>query len=104
MNKFSVTGIEPEALKYHTSVDTYLRRIKDVIKSAPLKPETYKSEILSNIISRQYHGKEVLIIKAIPVSEPVWYDGSLFERHLSHNEKVQPENHANVYARFFKKE
>ncbi|MBD8489183.1 DUF262 domain-containing protein [Echinicola sp. CAU 1574] len=104
MNKFRVTGIEPEALKYYNSVDKYLRRIKDTIKSAPLKPDRYKNEILSNIISRQYHGKEVLIFKAIPTNEPVWFDGALFERHMSHNNKVEPENHSAIYSRFFKRD
>lgn len=103
MNKFKVTGIEPEAIKYYSSVDNYLRKIKDTIKAAPLKPESYKSEILSNIISRQYHGKEVLIFKAVPTDEPIWFDGVLYERHLSHNEKVKPENHSAIYSRFFKK-
>ncbi|MEX2565671.1 MAG: DUF262 domain-containing protein [Cyclobacteriaceae bacterium] len=104
MNKFHITGIEPEALKYYTTVDKYLRTIKDIVKTAPLKPDNYKSEILTNIISRQYHGKEVLIFKAIPTTEPVWFDGSLYERHMSHNDKVNPENHAAIYSRFFKKD
>lgn len=61
MHKFNIVGIESEANKYFKSVDNYLKKIKDTIKTADIKPEKYKNVILSNIISRQYHGKEVLI-------------------------------------------
>lgn len=103
MNKFEIAGIEPEAIKYYQSVDNYLKKIKDCIKAEPIQPERYKSEILSNIISRQYHGKEVLVIKAVKAKEPIWFNGALYERHLSHNNKVNTENHSIIYSRFFNK-
>lgn len=104
MNKFHVTGIEPEANKYYSGVETFMRKIKETISHAPIKPDSYKNDILSNIISRQYHGKEVLIFKAVPTSKPILYDGEIYERHLSHNHKVEPENHHSVYERFYKKD
>ena len=103
-NKFKVTGIEPEANKYFTTVDNYLKTIKDTLRAADIKPEKYKNEILSNIISRQYHGKEVLIFKAVQATEPIWYDGKLHERHLSHNNPVDPGQHSIIYDRFYKKD
>lgn len=104
MHNFSIVGIESEANKYFQSVDNYLKKIKDTIKTADIKPEKYKNEILSNIISRQYHGKEVLIFKAVESEEPIWYNGKLFERQLSHNNEVKPENHSAIYSRFFRKD
>lgn len=104
MHNFSIVGIESEAVKYFKSVDNYLKKIKDTIKTADIKPEKYKNEILSNIISRQYHGKEVLIFKAVESEEPIWYNGKLFERQLSHNSEVKPENHSTMYSRFFQKD
>lgn len=104
MQKFNIVGIECEAKKYYKSVDDYLKKIKDTIKTAEIKPDKYKNEILTNIISRQYHGKEVLIFKAVESQEPIWFDGKLYERHLSHNDEVKPENHSTLYTRFFKKD
>jgi len=104
MQKFNIVGIESEAKKYYKSVDEYLKKIKDTIKKADIKPEKYKNEILTNIISRQYHGKEVLIFKAVESTEPIWFNGKLFERQLSHNDEVKPENHSSLYSRFFKKD
>lgn len=104
MQSFKIVGIEEEAKKYAKNVDAYLKRIRQTISSANIKPEKYKSEILSNIISRQYHGKEVLILKAIESNEPIWFDGNLYERQMSHNTLVKPENNSILYDRFYKKD
>lgn len=102
MQSFNISGVKPEADKYHAGIDKYLRKIKDIIKKAPITPESFKNDILTNIHSRQYHGKEILIFRAIETKEPIWYDGKLFERHLSHNEQVRSELHSSVYSRFYK--
>ena len=104
MQKFNIVGIESEAKKYYGTVDNYLKKIKDTIKTAKITPEKYKNEILTNIISRQYHGKEVLILKAVESDEPMWFDGKMYERQMSHNNEVTTENHSNIYNRFFKKD
>ena len=104
MQKFNIVGIESEAKKYYGTVDNYLKKIKDTIKTAKITPEKYKNEILTNIISRQYHGKEVLILKAVESDEPMWFDGKMYERQMSHNNEVTTENHSNIYKRFFKKD
>ena len=43
----------------------------------------------------------MLIIKAVKTKVPVWFDGGLYERHLSHNNEVDQENHSMIYDRFY---
>ncbi|MBT9096680.1 DUF262 domain-containing protein [Methylovulum psychrotolerans] len=101
MHDFYITGIESEAIKISGNIDKYLHKVKDVIKNSPIKPESVKSNILTKMISRNYYGKEILIFEIEGAAQPSWYDGKIYERHMSHNEEVPLDAHQSVYSRFY---
>lgn len=65
---------ELHTAKYGT---TYVK--KQDLKQAPIQPSSFLQMILSNMKSRRYYGKEILIFQT-KFSEPVWYERELFER------------------------
>lgn len=99
---FHIAGVEAEANRLAGGLDKYLHKIKESLKTAPVQPTSFLQMILSNMSSRRYYGKEVIIFKT-SFNEPVWYDGELFERFGSHNEKVELVNRSNIYNRFYQK-
>jgi len=100
-NNFYITGIDLEAIENSKNIDNYLHLIKEQIKLSPVEPKEYILEILKNFKSRQFFGKEVIILKT-QYENPVWFEGELYERQGSHNEIVSKENIALIYKRFFK--
>ncbi|MBB6695480.1 DUF262 domain-containing protein [Cohnella xylanilytica] len=101
IQEFYITGIKDEASLQTGNVDKFLHKIIETIKKAPVKPESYLQSILNNIKSRQYHGKEILILKT-EFNEPAWFDGRLYERNGSHSEPVKEENYYKIYNKFQK--
>lgn len=101
MHDFFVTGIDKEASAISGNLDKYLHKIKEVIKKSSMSPDSFKSNILTKMITRQYYGKEILIFEIKGSQQPSWYDGKLYERHMSHNQEIDTNVHAEVYSRFY---
>lgn len=95
-----ITGIEAEAKKYCGSLDSYLHKLKEEIKKAPVEPSGFIQNILTNLKSRLYFGKELLILSTTFHEEPVWFDGELYERQGSHLNLVPKSLRNIVYKRF----
>jgi hypothetical protein len=104
MHDFYVTGIESEANKISGNIDKYLHKVKEIIKNSPIEPEAVKSNILTKMKSRLYYGKEILIFEIEGATQPSWYDGKIYERHMSHNQEVAPNVHQELYSRFYSPE
>ena len=103
MHDFYITGVESEAISISGNIDKYLHKVKEIIKNAPIEPESFKSNILTKMMSRSYYGKEVLIFKIEEADQPSWYNGKMYERHMSHNQEIAPNVHQEVYSRFYLK-
>ena len=101
MHDFFVTGIDDEAKIISGNLDKYLHKIKDIIKESAISPDAFKSNILTKMKSRQYYGKEILIFEIKESNKPSWYDGKLYERHMSHNQEIDTNTHDEVYSRFY---
>lgn len=83
-----IVGINDEAEHIFSSVDLYLKTVKDLIKKEPISEEM-KSVILTTLVNFNYKDKEVLIFRAQRGSNPEAYNNSYFVRHLSHNDEVK---------------
>lgn len=96
---FYITGVNHEGEKNYSSLDSYKRAIIDIIDKEPIS-DIFKREIKSNIISFQYHGKEILILKANRSSQPELYRDKFFERETSHNKEIPMTELSNFFERF----
>lgn len=96
-----VVGIDCEAQYIKGGIDPYLKSIKDHVQASKNISYLFKSKILNKISTFTYKEKEILIFRAERGATPEAYHGEYFERHLSHNNKVEagPEM-AELFKRF----
>ncbi len=99
-NQFYITGIQDEAIKFHKGADNYFRKLTQLLKSEPIKPEL-KDQIGRDMRLVNYFDKLVLVFQVKSGTEPYMYDGKLYERHGANVQEIAPDQYGNVYKRFF---
>jgi len=99
-NKFNITGIQGEAVKYHKNLDDYFHIVMQYLKKEPID-ETTKAQIAKDIRLIRYYDKTVLIFKIKSGREPVMYDKKYFMRKGPNTEEVMPEGLSELFRRFF---
>lgn len=98
-SNFYINGINDEALKHHTDIDTYFAKLTHLIKNEPIS-ERDKDNISRNIISVKYFDKTVIILKLESGSQPSIYEGKYYVRHGTNVTEIAPENFGDLFKRF----
>lgn len=96
---YKILGIKDEANLYYHDVDSYLKKIKDVIECEPISG-SFKNEILTSCHPIEYKGK-LLYMFVCKSSDPIYYDKKLYVRYGSHNHLV--ENGSDEFNKVMKK-
>lgn len=86
-NNFCIVGIDEEAKAHYGSIENYERKVLQYISSQPIS-EIFKQSLKSNLVTFTYNNREILLFKASRSVKPERYDGDIYRRNLSHNEKV----------------
>ncbi len=84
---YKILGIKDEANLYYHDVDSYLKKIKDIIESEPIS-DSFKNEILTSCHPIEYKDK-LLYMFVCSSSDPIYYDKKLYVRYGSHNHLVE---------------
>lgn len=98
-SSFYITGIGPEAHKFHGSIDKYFTKIVQLIKNEPITDRD-KDNISRNITTVKYFDKDIIIMKIESDSKPSVYNSKYFVRHGSNIEEILPQNFGDLFARF----
>ena len=98
---FHITGVDTEARKNCSNIDEYIYTIREHIKKVNVQPSSYINHILTNMITKQFYGKELIIFKT-KFDEPVWVEGKMYERQGSSNTELKPDMYQQLYSRFNK--
>lgn len=98
-SNFYITGLDGEANKYHTDLDSYYTKISQLINEQKIDPRD-KEYILTNITSISYYGKYVIILELKSGDRPSIYDGHFYVRHGSNTSEVTAEGYANLFSKF----
>ncbi|MBX8574265.1 DUF262 domain-containing protein [Pseudomonas cichorii] len=98
-SNFFITGIHSEAKKLYNSLDTYERKLIQLLEKEPISAE-FKSEIKSKLVTFTYKDKEILMFRASRIETPQNYDGNFYRRTLSNNEKIPASDIYNFMQRF----
>lgn len=97
---FFVSGVDGEIKKnYKGGADEYLKKLVGAIKASPTS-EDFKSQLVRNIRVVRYHGKEVVVLKAEALAEPIPFDNAFFERHGNEVVEVKGAQVGALYKRF----
>lgn len=97
-NHFKITGIDSEANKSSTIAD-YFSRLRDIIKNQPIEDFT-KDYILQNMRLINYYDKSLLVLEIESTNKPLLYDKKYYCRKASSVEEIQPENYADLFAKY----
>ncbi len=98
-SNFYITGLDGEANKYHTDLDSYYTKISQLINEQKIDLRD-KEYILTNITSISYYGKYVIILELKSGDRPSIYDGHFYVRHGSNTREVAAEGYANLFSKF----
>jgi Protein of unknown function DUF262/Putative DNA-binding domain len=98
-SRFSVTGINSEADKYHGDTDKYFTKITQMVSQEPLSDRD-KDNILRNISTVNYFDKTVIVLKIESGTIPSIYDKKYYVRNGSNISEVEPEEFAELFTRF----
>lgn len=82
---FWITGIDSEAIKYHSTIDAYQQLVQQTIDKEPVSDEV-KRLIQRNIIFVKYHEKEVVIMKISRMKTPIKYDNKIYVRKIANTD------------------
>ncbi|ALN81294.1 GmrSD restriction endonuclease domain-containing protein [Lysobacter antibioticus] len=96
---FYISGVEGEIAKNYASSDEYLKKIVNAIKAQPI-PDDFKNQAVRNIRIVKYFGKEVVVLKAEALAEPVVFDQKYYERHGNEVIEVKGAQVASLFKRF----
>lgn len=80
-SKFVVTGINCEIDRFFKgNSDSYLQKIKELIRSSKEANEYTKHYILTNLKFVSYYGKSVLVMKLASTDNPIEFGGNFYVR------------------------
>lgn len=87
-NDLFITGVEAEAVKYHNSLDHYLRKIGSGVSSVSNKvlPEAVHY-ILTHMQVLRYSERS-LVVLSLSTDKPLFFDKQLFVRYQSNNKLI----------------
>lgn len=91
-----ITGIQDEAKylfpnsKTPKAIEDYINRIKHIIDEDERASDSFRGQVAQKIIHFSYKEKEIIAFRAIRGTDPEFYDGCLYVRHVSNNEKLVP--------------
>lgn len=97
-NDFKITGIDKEASK-NSTISDYFSRLRDIIKNQPIEDYT-KDYILQNMRLVNYYDKSLLVFEIESTTKPLLYDKKYYCRKASSVEEIQPENYADLFAKY----
>ncbi|NIG22166.1 DUF262 domain-containing protein [Pantoea sp. Al-1710] len=83
-----ITGIDSEAMYISDSVDSYIKKIKDLLKNSTKATKAFLESIVQNSVNFTYKDKEILILIAKRGQSPTPFDGKYYVRNFSHNAEV----------------
>ncbi|WP_273820445.1 GmrSD restriction endonuclease domain-containing protein [Pseudomonas asplenii] len=86
-SNFFIVGINDEAERHHSSIESYKREIIHIIEKEPVSQE-FKQMIKSKIVSFQYEDKEILVLSARRTNEPQPYEDAFYKRISSDNVQI----------------
>lgn len=99
-DNFFIVGVDDEANSKSLSIDKYILKIKDYIKSQDIQPEYYKTQILKNIDLFTYENKSIIILKISSKEDPLKLNGKFFHRQASSTEEVPQTSERQLWALF----
>ncbi|SEJ38201.1 Putative DNA-binding domain-containing protein [Myroides marinus] len=97
---FYIVGIEDEVKAKSLTVDDYMLKIKDYIKSQDIQPEYYKTQILKNIDLFTYEDKSIIIIKIASKDDPFKLNNKFYHRQASSTEEVPSSSEKQLWSLF----
>lgn len=98
---FYVTGIGPEATKFHKDLDAYQQKLHQLIEAEPINEET-KRLIQRNVVFIKYYDKDVVLLKITRGKSPIKYDGKIYVRKIANTDPVPiaEENEFEFFSEF----
>lgn len=100
-SNFFILGINAEAEKHYSTIESYKRELIDIIEHEPISDE-FKLHIKTNIVSFKYSEKEILIMRASRLDTPQLYDKKFFIRESSDNRELTPDELVSFIGNFNK--
>lgn len=98
-NRFYVTGIEDEAVKFNKDLDSYFQQISQKIANEPI-PQEAKDYIGRNIKLIKYFNKAVVVFKITAGSEPYDYNKTYYVRKAANLDVIPFEEYGGLFKRF----
>lgn len=86
-SNFFIVGINDEAEKHYSTIESYKRAIIHILEKEPISEE-FRSMLKSKIVSFQYGDKEILILSAKRTEEPQHYNNKFYKRISSDNTEI----------------
>ena len=87
-SNFYIVGINDEADKHYSCIESYKRVVIHLIEKEPISDE-FKNILKSKMVSFQYSGKEILVLSARRASEPQAYAEAFYKRVSSDNTLIK---------------
>lgn len=98
-DRFSITGLEHEAVAINKSIDKYFHFIKEKIKNSEIS-SPLREYILRNCKPVRYFDKQLFVLEVEAQEEPSQYKGDFYERHNTDTIKVLSPDFIPFYKRF----
>lgn len=99
-NKFFITGIQNEALKYHNNLDKYFSFLLDLLKKQPIDND-FSIQLRKDVRLINYYNTSIIIFKIVSMKDPVRYDNDYFIRSGSNTEKLETQNLPSLFRKFY---
>lgn len=97
---FYILGVDSEVEARGISIDDYVLKIKDYIKSQEIQPDYYKSQILKNFDIFTYNDKSIIILKVNSKDDPCKLNGKFYHRQASSTEEVPQTSEKQLWQLF----